>query len=88
MSYYLLMTMCEQSNKNLLLGIGQSGSTREAINKQEMEDFKISLPSKEEISAFGEQAEICFGQIQCVTQEMEILQSMQKLMLAQIHEVM
>lgn len=84
MSYYLLLTLCNQSNKNLLLGIGQSGSTRDAINKQEMEDFKISLPSKEEINGFGEQAEICFSCIQSATHEIELLQSMQKLMLAQL----
>lgn len=84
MSYYLLLTMCEQSNKNLLLGIGQSGSTREAINKQEMKDFKIALPSREEIGAFGKQAGICFEYIEIVAQEIEILQSMQKLFLSQI----
>ena len=84
MSYYLLLTMCEQSNKNLLLGIGQSGSTRDAINKQEMEEFKISLPPREEIDAFGKQAEIFFSHIQNNTHEIEILQSMQKLMITQL----
>ena len=82
MSYFLLLTMCEQSNKNLLLGIGQSGSTREAINKQEMENFKISLPPREEVEAFGKQAEISFNHIQHITHEIEILQSMQKLILS------
>ena len=84
MSYYLLLTMCEQSNKHKLLGIGQSGSTREAINKQEMEEFKISLPSKEKIDAFGKQAETCFCQIQNGKHGIEILQSMQKLMLTRL----
>lgn len=37
MSYYIMCTLCTSENKAKLLGIGQSGSTREAINKQELE---------------------------------------------------
>ena len=84
MSYFLLLTMCDQTNKNLLLGIGQSGSTREAINKQEMEDFKIPLPPDTEINVFGKQAELCFDHIQNITHEIEMLQSTQKLLLTQL----
>ena len=39
MSYYIMCTLCTSENKAKLLGIGQSGSTREAINKQELERF-------------------------------------------------
>ena len=40
-SYYIMFTLCSADNKAKLLGIGQSGSTREAINKQELESFEI-----------------------------------------------
>ena len=86
MSYFLLLTMCDQANKNLLLGIGQSGSTREAINKQEMEEFKIPLPSDTEIDVFGKQVEICFNHIQNITYEIEILQNALALLQMQLSE--
>lgn len=86
MSYFLLLTMCDQANKNLLLGIGQSGSTREAINKQEMEEFKIPLPSNTEIDVFGKQVEICFNHIQNITYEIEILQNALALLQMQLSE--
>ena len=83
MSYYILCTMCDQNYKNLLLGIGQSGSTREAINKQEMENFKIPVPSEEEITEFGRKADSLFGFINKITQEIEFLQIMQNSILSQ-----
>ena len=86
MSYFLLLTMCDQANKNLLLGIGQSGSTREAINKQEMEEFKIPLPSDTEIDIFGKQVEIFFNHIQNITYEIEILQNALALLQMQLSE--
>ena len=43
MSYYIMCTLCTSENKAKLLGIGQSGSTREAINKQELERFEIPV---------------------------------------------
>ncbi len=83
MSYYILCTLCDQNYKNLLLGIGQSGSTREAINKQEMEDFKIPVPAEEEITEFGRKADSFFEFINQNTQEIESLQIMQNSMLSQ-----
>ena len=82
MSYYLLITLCDQTNKNLLLGIGQSGSTREAINKQEMENFKIPLPDLEEIEMFGHKAEVFFDQIQQNSHELNLLQTLQNISLS------
>lgn len=53
MSYYIMFTLCAAENKAKLLGIGQSGSTREAINKQELESFEIPLPDEAMIQEFG-----------------------------------
>ena len=52
MSYYIMCTLCDFENKTKLLGISQSGSTREAINKQELEKFEIPVPSDEELKKF------------------------------------
>ncbi len=84
LSYYLLLTLCDQSNKNLLLGIGQSGSTREAINKEEMENFKIPLPPIDEITCFGSQIEKCFIQMQRTTHEVENLLQIRNMLLAHL----
>ena len=53
MSYYIMFTLCSIDNKTKLLGIGQSGSTREAINKQELESFEIPIPDETMLNQFG-----------------------------------
>ena len=84
MSYYLMFTLCDADNKSLLLGIGQSGSTREAINKQEMEAFQIPIPSDDEIVAFGKIAEEFYKQIQSNESETSLLLTMQNLVLTKL----
>lgn len=79
-----MITLCEQSNKNLLLGIGQSGSTREAINKQEMEDFKIPLPDSDVINLFGTKTDACFRQIHNAILQTENLLSIRSSILSQL----
>jgi len=44
-SFFLLLNLCSTESKNVLLGISQSGSTREAITKSEIENFEILLPN-------------------------------------------
>jgi type I restriction enzyme S subunit len=51
-SFLLLLNLCSTDSKNALLGISQSGSTREAITKSEIEDFKILIPTKEVLLKF------------------------------------
>lgn len=84
MSYFLMTTLCHPENKAKLLGIGQSGSTREAINKQEMESFSIIVPSDDEIVAFGKKVEALYGRIYDNMQESKRLESMQHLLLSQL----
>ena len=79
-----MIPLCEQSNKNLLLGIGQSGSTREAINKQEMENFKIPLPDSDVINLFGTKTDAGFKQIQNAILQTEKLLSIRNLLLSQL----
>lgn len=84
MSYYLLATLCYTENKTKLLGIGQSGSTREAINKQEMESFKISVPSDGELHRFGAAADTLYKSLTHNIAEIKKLEEMQGLLLSQI----
>jgi len=51
-AFYLLLNLCSTDSKNALLGISQSGSTREAITKSEIEDFEIVVPKSELLERF------------------------------------
>ena len=84
MSYYIMCTLCTYENKAKLLGIGQSGSTREAINKQELERFEIPVPSDEELERFGEIATKIYALIFSNTNEIRMLCDMKDTLLTKL----
>ena len=84
MSYYLMTSLCDADNKAKLLGIGQSGSTREAINKQEMESFTIPVPPEDEVNHFGCIAETLYLQINKNNAEIMQMNDLQKLLLSKL----
>lgn len=84
MSYYIMFTLCSAENKAKLLGIGQSGSTREAINKQELESFEIPLPDDALVQNFGAAAKKMYNHIQTNVKEIHALDGMKKVLLAQL----
>lgn len=51
-SFLVLLNLCSTDSKSALLGISQSGSTREAITKSEIENFEILLPKEEALLKF------------------------------------
>ena len=84
MSYYIMFTLCSADNKAKLLAIGQSGSTREAINKQELESFEIPLPDDNALSKFGETAKRVYEHIHCNVKEIHAFEEMKAVLLAQL----
>ncbi len=84
MSYYIMFTLCSANNKCKLLGIGQSGSTREAINKQELESFEIPFPDEKTINQFGEVANSIYEHIHCNVKEIHALEEMKTVLLTQL----
>lgn len=84
MSYYIMFTLCSADNKAKLLGIGQSGSTREAINKQELESFEIPVPDDNTLNQFGSAATSIYGHIRTNINEIRALDDMKKVLLAQL----
>lgn len=84
MSYYIMTTLCSAKYKSKLMGIAQSGSTREAINKQEMESFSIPLPSPSEIRDFEIKARGLYETVIQNTEEIMRLNIMQQLLLSQL----
>lgn len=83
-SYYIMFTLCSANNKAKLLGIGQSGSTREAINKQELESFEIPIPDDNALNKFGEAAKRVYDHIHCNVKEIHALEEMKTVLLAQL----
>ena len=84
MSYYIMTTLCSAENKGKLMGIAQSGSTREAINKQEMESFSIPVPPTKEVQDFEIKARGLFESVIRNTEEIMRLNVMQQLLLSQL----
>lgn len=84
MSYYIMFSLCSTDNKAKLLGIGQSGSTREAINKQELESFEIPMPDEATLNQFGLAAKRLYESIHANVKEIRALDGMKKVLLAQL----
>ena len=84
MSYYLLCTLCSEDAKRSLLGMSQSGSTREAITKVEIETFPIIIPSSEIMKDYSNKAESLFSHIDIQIQENSKLTELQSLLLAKM----
>lgn len=84
MSYYIMTTLCSAENKAKLMGIAQSGSTREAINKQEMESFSIPVPPAKEVQDFEIKARGLYESVIRNTDEIMRLNVMQQLLLSQL----
>ena len=82
MSYYIMTTLCSAENKAKLMGIAQSGSTREAINKQEMESFSIPVPPTKEVQDFEIKARGLYESVIRNTEEIMRLNVMQQLLLS------
>lgn len=84
MSYYIMFTLCSSENKAKLLGIGQSGSTREAINKQELESYEIPLPDEITLNKFGNIAKCMYENIQENVKECLALEQVKSVLLAKL----
>lgn len=84
MSYYIMTTLCSAENKGKLMGIAQSGSTREAISKQEMESFSIPVPPTKEVQDFEIKARGLYESVIRNTEEIMRLNVMQQLLLSQL----
>ena len=84
LNLFLMCSLCDIDNKNLLLGISQSGSTREAINKQEMENFSVSIPSNEELESFNRKCKPIQNEREIIQMEIFKLLELQQLLISRI----
>ena len=81
-SYYLLFLL--YFSKEKLLGISQSGSTREAITKSEIEKFTILVPSMETIRNFDHKVSSIFQYKVLLEEGNNKLNKLQSLLLTKI----
>ena len=84
MPYYLLCTLCSDEAKQSLLGMSQSGSTREAITKAEINAFHVVVPSSELLIDFTTKVETLYHNIILYKQENSKLTELQSLLLAKM----
>ena len=87
MAFYLLCLLCANESKQILLSTSQSGSTREAITKSEIESFPILIPNEKTLFEFDEQAKMIFSNIDNYTIEIEKLTELQSLLLAKMGQI-
>ena len=84
MPFYILCTLCSEESKRSLLGMSQSGSTREAITKAEIESFQIAIPPIEQLIDFYNNVNVLFSYIDIQKQENRKLTELQSLLLAKM----
>ena len=84
MQYYILCVLCSEDAKRALLGMSQSGSTREAITKSEIESFKIMIPTKDILKDFTNKTDSIFSLANLQKQENAKLTELQSLLLARM----
>jgi len=66
-----LCALCSSDSKSRLLGISQSGSTREAITKSEIEEFEILHPNINVTNEFERKMFSVFKNREVLSQQIE-----------------
>jgi type I restriction enzyme S subunit len=84
MQYFILCVLCSDDAKRALLGMSQSGSTREAITKLEIESFEIMIPSKDILNDFMSKIDPIFSHVSLLKQENLNLTELQSLLLSKM----
>lgn len=83
-SFYLLLNLCSTDSKNALLGISQSGSTREAITKNEIENFEIIVPKSDLLVKFENLMNKLFLEKELKSLESQKLMELKALLLSKL----
>lgn len=81
---YLLCFFCYSDNKARLLGISQSGSTREAITKEEVNGFMVIVPNELTVKKFDAHMSKVFRMIEIEVLNNNKLNELRSLLLSKI----
>ncbi|WP_144282726.1 restriction endonuclease subunit S [Chryseobacterium echinoideorum] len=84
LNHYILLNLVSNESKNQLLGVSQSGSTREAITKSDIEGFSILLPDLNLIDSFNSTVKITTKLINKIRKQNQKLAQLQSLLLSRL----
>ena len=84
-TYYLLCNLCSDESKTHLVGVSESGSTRQAITKSDLQNHSVILPSSEVLELFESYCQKLFENRK--SQEFSIFEELQSLLLAKMTQV-
>ena len=84
LNHYILFNLVSNESKNKLLGVSQSGSTREAITKSDIESFEILLPDLDIIDSFNLVVKITSELINKNRKQNQKLTQLQSLLLSRL----
>jgi type I restriction enzyme S subunit len=87
LSNYLLCAMCYSGSKRELIGVAESGSTREAITKEDLQYFRILMPSETLGKLFESNVEKLFKHKEILHSEHECLNEVKELLLSKMSKV-
>tara|TARA_R110000868_G_scaffold395447_1_gene667120 strand:- start:5460 stop:6722 length:1263 start_codon:yes stop_codon:yes gene_type:complete len=86
-SYYLLCNLCYSEIKKELIGVSESGSTREAITKDDLDNFKITIPNDGVGDLFEDKISLMFSYKITLDEERIRLQKVKDLLLSKMTKV-
>ena len=81
---YLQLLLSAAQMKQQLIGISESGSTREAITKNDIENLMILLPNKNIVDKFSNIVQYIFKHKNILNQEHRLLDRLQKVLLSKM----
>lgn len=84
LNYYMLLNLTSTESKNVLLGISQSGSTREAITKSDIENFNMTIPQRALLGYYNSKISNVFHFIDTARIESNKLKELQSLLLSRL----
>ncbi|MEQ8238899.1 MAG: DUF559 domain-containing protein [Cyclobacteriaceae bacterium] len=86
-SNYILCALCSTYYKKRLLGVSESGSTREAITKEDIQNFEMLFPNHKVLDQFDYKLDLILKNREMATSENEILISLKDLILSKMTQV-
>jgi len=84
---YMLCALCSTFYKRRLIGVSESGSTREAITKEDIEDFDVLFPDPRIAKLFNNRLNVLFSQQLMRIREIQHLLEMKNLLLSKMTKV-
>ena len=84
LSFYVLCALCSTENKSRLLGISQAGSTREAITKAEIEEFRLLIPKESIAKRFEQYMKNVFKHSEAYTYQNKNLEEFKNILLSKL----